>query len=287
MQDNTGGHVPEATVRIHRADNNSDRMVTTDSNGAYTTINLEPGVYDVTVQATGLASTTATGLTLQARQQLRYDVTLKVGSVNESVTVNATDAGVINLENAQISATLTPQAVLDLPANYRGAGSTSPLSVVQALPGVQAGQCELPRRLLQHTPRPRSVTPFRAACRPRRRPPSMASLPRTRPATTCRQMPFRRQSLSPKYGWMASITTRSHGQPGEITTVTKSGTNHVHMVPRISTIRTMRLDATPYGADASTKPQKDAKDFGGSIGLPVVIPRLVQRTRSHVFIWSL
>jgi uncharacterized lipoprotein YajG len=122
VQDNTGGHVPNATVRIHRADNNSDRTVTTDSNGTYTALNLEPGLYDVMVRATGLASKTATGITLQARQELRYDITLKVGSVSESVTVSATDAGVINLENAQISAALTPQAVLDLPANYRGAG---------------------------------------------------------------------------------------------------------------------------------------------------------------------
>ena len=143
VQDKDGGHVPNATVRIHRADNNSDRTLTTDSNGTYNTLNLEPGLYDITVEATGLAATTATGVTLQARQQLRYDITLKTGTVNETVTVSATDAGVINLENAQISAALTPQAVLDLPANYRGAGSTSPLNVVQALPGRAARQCEL------------------------------------------------------------------------------------------------------------------------------------------------
>jgi len=137
VQDGTGAHVPNATVRLHRADNNSDRTLTTDAGGTYNTLNLEPGLYDITVEATGLASTTATGITLQARQQLRYDVTLKTGTVNETVTVSATEAGVINLENAQISASLTPRAVLDLPANYRGAGSTSPLSVVQALPGVQ------------------------------------------------------------------------------------------------------------------------------------------------------
>ena len=136
-QDNTGARVPNASLRLHRTESNTDRLATTDSGGSYIAVNLEPGHYDLVIEAAGLASTTATGIVLAARQEIRYDFTLKVGSVSDSVTVNATEAGVIDLENAQVSATLTPEAVLDLPANYRGAGSTSPLSVVQALPGVQ------------------------------------------------------------------------------------------------------------------------------------------------------
>ncbi|MGI4757728.1 MAG: carboxypeptidase-like regulatory domain-containing protein, partial [Janthinobacterium lividum] len=136
VQDSTGASIPHAAIRLHRTDSNTDRTVTADDSGQYSALNLEPGKYDVTVQSDGLTTVTAAGVTLQARQQLRYDVTLKVGST-QSITVNASDAGVINLENAQISSVLTPQAVIDLPANYRGAGSTSPLSVVQALPGVQ------------------------------------------------------------------------------------------------------------------------------------------------------
>ena len=57
---------------------------------------------------------------------------------SDTVTVSANDVGTINTENAQVSASLSPRDVLDLPANFRGAGSTSPLNVIQALPGVQA-----------------------------------------------------------------------------------------------------------------------------------------------------
>ncbi|MGI4758014.1 MAG: hypothetical protein ACRYGF_14325, partial [Janthinobacterium lividum] len=74
-----------------------------------------------------------------------------------------------------------------------------------------------------------------------------------------------------------------YGQPGEITTVTKSGTNHVHGSAYLY-YQNDALDATPFGTDANTKPQKDAKDFGGSVGLPVRIPHVYDgRNRTFVF----
>lgn len=66
------------------------------------------------------------------------------GGTSETIAVNATDAGVINTENGQISSALTPEAVLDLPANYRSPGSTSPLNLMQLLPGVQTDNASYP-----------------------------------------------------------------------------------------------------------------------------------------------
>lgn len=281
-QDNTGATVPNASVRLHRTESNTDRVVKTDSGGTFTTVNLEPGHYDITIEAPGLASTTATGITLEARQQLRYDFTLKVGSASDTVTVNATDAGVINVENAQISATLTPQAVLDLPANYRGAGSTSPLSVVQALPGVQPDSGGYPPAPSTHP-----VPSVRYSIQ--------GGLP-SQTETTVDGISAQNQTSNnvqadafPSAESIAEIrvdgvnNNAEYGQPGEITTITKSGTNTVHGSAYLY-YQNDALDATPYGADASTKPQKDAKDFGGSIGLPLVIPHLYDgRNRTFLF----
>ena len=82
-QDATGAKVPNANVRLRRTESNTDRTVTTDSGGSYTTLNLEPGRYDITIEAAGLASTTAIGIALESRQQLRYDFTLKAGSLRD------------------------------------------------------------------------------------------------------------------------------------------------------------------------------------------------------------
>ena len=281
VQDSTDALVPNATVRLHRAENNTDRTVTTDSSGSYTVLNLEPGTYDITVRGGSLVTTTATGLTLQARQQLRYDVTLKVGAT-ETVTVSATDAGVINLENAQVSAVLTPHAILDLPANYRGAGSTSPLSVVQALPGVQPDSGSYPP-----TPSTHPAPSVRYSIQ--------GGLP-SQTDTTVDGISAQNQTSNnvqadafPSAESIAEIrvdgvnNNAEYGQPGEITTVTKSGTNIVHGSAYLY-YQNNALDATPYGSNAGTKPQKNAKDFGASIGFPFVIPRLYDgRNRTFLF----
>lgn len=280
--DSSGAQVPNASIRLHRTESNTDRAVSTDASGAYTAVNLEAGHYDVVVQANGFATTTASSVSLQARQQLRYDVTLKAGGVSDAVTVNASNAGVINVDNAQISATLTPEAVLNLPANYRGAGSTSPLSVVQALPGVQPDSGAYPP-----SPSTRPAPAVRYSIQ--------GGLP-SQTDTTVDGISAQNQTSNnvqadafPSAESIAEIrvdgvnNSSEYGQPGEITTITKSGTNKVHGSAFLY-YQNDALDATPYGADASTKPQKDAKDFGGSIGLPVVVPHVYDgRNRTFLF----
>ena len=64
-----------------------------------------------------------------------------------------------------------------------------------------------------------------------------------------------------------------YGQPGEITTITKSGTNSLHG-SAYEYIQNQFLDAIPFGTDAANKPHKVANDFGGAVGGPVVIPHL-------------
>ena len=280
--DASGAQVPNASIRLHRVENNTDRVVTTDAGGRYTAVNLEAGHYDVAVQADGFAATTATGVVLLARQQLRYDVALKTGGASDAVTVSAADAGVINLDNAQISAVLTPEAILNLPANYRGAGSTSPLSVVQALPGVQPDSGAYPPAPSTH-PAPTVRYSIQGGL------PSQTD-------TTVDGISAQNQTSNnvqadafPSAESIAEIrvdgvnNNAEYGQPGEITTITKSGTNTVHG-SAFMYYQNDALDATPYGADAGTKPQKDAKDFGGSIGLPLVIPRIYNgRNRTFLF----
>ncbi len=272
VQDASGAQVPNATVRLHRTGSTADRTVTTDRTGNYTFVNLEPGQFDLTVESPGLATATATAITLQARQQLRYDVALQVGATTEAVTVNASDAGVIDSENAQVSAVLTPRAVLDLPANYRGNGSTSPLSVVQALPGVQPDSGGYPQ-----TPSTHPAPTIRYSIQ--------GGLP-SQTETTVDGISAQNQTSNnvqadafPSAESIAEIrvdgvgNNAEYGQPGEITTVTKSGSSKVHGSAFLY-LQNDAFDATPYGADSSTKPQKNAKDFGGSIGAPLVIPHL-------------
>jgi Carboxypeptidase regulatory-like domain len=272
VRDSSGAVVPNAQVVLHRTETNTDRTVLSDKAGNYEAINIEAGVYDITTTAAGFATTIGTGVTLIARQQLEYDVALKITTTNETVTVSGASAGVINTENAQISAALTPRDVLDLPANYRGAGSTSPLNVVQALPGVQPDTAPYPPTPSTH-PQPSLKFSLQGGL------PSQAE-------TTVDGISAQNQTNNniqgdsfPSAEAISEVrvdgvnNNAEYGQPGEITTVTKSGTNAYHG-SAYEYLQNQFLDATPYGTDAANKPHKVANDFGGSFGGPLKIPHV-------------
>ena len=269
VRDPSGALVPNATVLLHREQSNTDRTVTTGADGQYTAINLQPGTYTVRTQAAGFTPNKAEHVNLDVRQQLEYDVTLAVGGT-ETVTVNASDAGTINTDNASISASLSPEAVLDLPANYRGAGSTSPLNVIQTLPGVQPDTASYPPAPSTH-PAPSLKFSLQGGL------PSQTEVTVDGISAQNQTSNNIQGDAFPSAAAIAEIrvdgvnNNAEYGQPGEITTVTKSGTNKLHGSV-YEYLQNQFLDATPYGTNV--KPHKVANDFGASLGGPVVVPHL-------------
>ncbi len=282
VHDSSGAGVPRAKVVLHRQETNTERTVMSDASGNYTAVNIEAGTYDITTTANGFAATVGKGVVLIARQQLQYDVALTVNSNNVTVEVNASDVGAIQTQSSEISASLTPRDVLDLPANYRGAGSTSPLNVVQTLPGVQPDTSGYPPQPSTH---PQPALKFSL----------QGGLP-SQTETTVDGISSQNQTNNniqsdsfPSAESIAEIrvdgvnNNAEYGQPGEITTVTKSGTNSLHG-SAYEYLQNQFLDAIPFGTDAAHKPHKVANDFGGSVGGPVVLPHLYNgRDRTFFF----
>jgi hypothetical protein len=272
VRDKSGAAIPNAKILLHRTETNSDRTVGSDGMGNFAAINVEAGTYDITVSASGFASNAGKSIVLSARQELLYDVALGATAVDQTVTVNASSAGVIETETAEISASLTPRDVLDLPANYRGAGSTSPINVVQALPGVQPDTASSPPSPSTH---PSPSLKFSI----------QGGLP-SQTETTVDGISAQNQTNNniqgdafPSAESIAEIrvdgvnNNAEYGQPGEITTITKSGTNRLHG-SAYEYLQNQFLDAVPFGTDRANKPHKVANDFGGSVGGPVLIPHL-------------
>ena len=199
VSDSTGAAIPNAQVLLHRLETNTDRTVTTGAAGEYEAVNVEAGTYDITASAPGFSSTVGTGVQLIARQQLRYDAALSVSATSSNVVVNASTAGVIDTDNAQISAALSPRDVVDLPANYRGAGSTSPLNVVQALPGVQPDTAGYPPSPSTH-PVPSVRFSIQGGLPSQSETTVDGISARTRPLTTSNRTRFRLQNRSRKSG---------------------------------------------------------------------------------------
>ena len=64
------------------------RSVVTDAQGRYTIVDLRPGIYTLTFTLTGFATLVRSGLELQSNVTLPLSVELKVGAVEETVTVS-------------------------------------------------------------------------------------------------------------------------------------------------------------------------------------------------------
>lgn len=80
VSDKSGAALASAQVLATNDATNTSVIVTTDTAGAYTILNLIPGKYTVTASQQGFAPVTNRGLELQVTQQARLDLTLQLGT---------------------------------------------------------------------------------------------------------------------------------------------------------------------------------------------------------------
>lgn len=252
VSDASGALVPAVTVTVTNLDENISRETASDSQGNYEFQNLKAGHYRVAAKKQGFREFSAADLLLEARQTLRVNVGLQVGDVVETVTVEGA-AAVITTETQTIAATFNTQQVLEIPANYRGRGSTSPYSILAFLPGVQAdnGNNFSIQGALPHQ---NEVTVDGI---------STVDIRSNGPLT----------EMFPSVEGIAEMKVQGvgnnaeYGQIGDITTTSKGGSNAFHG-SAFEYLQNRELDATAFGS--VTKPQKTANTFGGSLAGPVI-----------------
>jgi hypothetical protein len=254
VTDASGAVVPNATIRVTNQGENTSRDVRSDANGNYQAENTKEGIYTLTVQAPGFSELTVKDVRLTARQTVRTDLKLAVGGGSEKVTVEALPE-LINTESQAISASVTSTEVLGLPANYRGAGSTSPYNLLAFLPGVTGdggGNISVQGtgiNQVEYTMDGINTVNIRDAGPQREMFPSAESIS---------EMKVQGVGGGAEYGGAADITTTS-----------KSGTNALHG-SAFEYFQNATLDATRFTAPTqAAKPAKSANTFGGSLGGPI------------------
>ncbi|MGH9745118.1 MAG: carboxypeptidase-like regulatory domain-containing protein, partial [Candidatus Acidiferrales bacterium] len=89
VHDTTGAIIPDASVVLHNNGTNLDRPAATNSVGAYVFTDIQPGNYDLRVSKDGFTTAVQSDITLLVNQTATFDITLKTGSIKETVTVQA------------------------------------------------------------------------------------------------------------------------------------------------------------------------------------------------------
>ncbi len=140
IQDASGAAVPGAKVALLSEQTGIKAEFITTNTGDYLFLKLIPGVYDVTVAASGFRTAATKGLMLEVDQTLRQDFALEVGTVSQEVTVNAT-ASMLQSDSPTIGEVTVARFIQALPLNGRDFTTLLAINagVTQPAGGIQTG----------------------------------------------------------------------------------------------------------------------------------------------------
>jgi hypothetical protein len=118
VTDASGAVVAGATVSTRNTATGATKDTTTDSAGYYTIPNLNPGIYEVKVEAKGFSTAVQSSLALAVGAQQTLNIPLKVGET--ATTVQVTEAAPqIELSSSTLTGQVEAETVRELPLNGR------------------------------------------------------------------------------------------------------------------------------------------------------------------------
>jgi hypothetical protein len=133
VEDSTGAVVSGAKVTIENTDTSLRRTVTTDAAGEYTAPSLPTGTYLVTAEMAGFKTAALSGIELGVTQRVKIDITLDIGNMTESVTIEASTP-LLQTSTSELGTTVEEQQIQTLPLNGRNF-----VSLTRTVPGVLRG----------------------------------------------------------------------------------------------------------------------------------------------------
>ena len=132
ITDDTNAALPGATVTVRHVETDQKRVLVSDADGRYRAQALSPGKYDILVELQGFRPARYPELSLTVGQDATINVQLKVGGIEEQVTVT-TEAALVNMRQSSVAALVDERQIRELPLNGR---DFSQLTLLQ--PGVTA-----------------------------------------------------------------------------------------------------------------------------------------------------
>ena len=273
VTDPSGAVVANAIVTVTNLETNLRKETITDSSGVYQVLLLPIGKYKINASATGFEKVTMVPQNaLEINQSMRVDIQLPVGKLTDVVVVESTGS-LVDTESATVGATVTGEAIFELPLNGRntldllktqpGVTPTNPDSGAQGGYSIGGQRTDSVTYLLDGgnnnsllgnsvvaNPNPDAVAEFKVL----------------------------ENNYGAEYG-------RNAG--GIVSIVAKSGTNTLHGT-LYDYVRNTDFDANTFFNNEQGLPVGVLKrnQFGGTIGGPVFIPKVVDGRNKVFFFFS-
>jgi hypothetical protein len=279
VTDQSGGVVAGATVTVIDTERGVNRTLTSDDAGEYNAPNLTPGMYTVRAEAKGFKKLERQNVALEVGKEVRIDLTVQPGEQEQTVTVTEA-VPLVETTNATLGGTLDNADIVDMPLNGRNYQNLLALR-----PGVMIQVGGGPWTQSTNGVRPdESVWMIDGVINHNffdARPIAGMSSPITDAATILPIDSIQEfntmENPKAEYGW----------DPGVVVNVgIKSGTNSLHGTA-YGFYRSSNWDARNYFNPAPSggncalgaltlcdKPATQLKQFGGSVGGPIIKDKL-------------
>jgi hypothetical protein len=143
VKDSSGAAISGAEVTLTSVATGAKQTFTTDQNGLYSFVNVNPGEYTVDVNKTGFERFKRDTFDLQVQQSARIDATMQVGAETQTVEVTAL-APLLQTDNASLGQVIDERKTNETPLNGRNVFNLitlSPAAIAQGgAGGSQVGQ---------------------------------------------------------------------------------------------------------------------------------------------------
>src|SRR5580704_1297922 len=130
VSDSSGAIISGAAITATEVGTGTKQTAVTTAAGIYSFVSLSPGAYDVSASQTGFETTVRKGVIVTVDQTTTANLSMKVGSVNEVVTVNETSS-LVDTTNSTVGQLISSETIDRVPLLTRNV-----FDLIQLSPGV-------------------------------------------------------------------------------------------------------------------------------------------------------
>lgn len=272
VKDKNQAAIANATVTIINKATGLSRTAQTNESGEYRIDLLPAGRYDIKVAATGFGNVAVENSEVLVGKTNNFDFTMEPGVQTASVTVTAGEGELVSREKMDVSLNITPRDVEDLPLNGRDLGNLAYLA-----PGAKPVD--------SYDPTKRRISVFGInGSSGRNVNVTVNGIDNKDNTVGGPVMQFPLESIQEfviSTARFSAVNGRSEG--AAINVVTKSGGGDFHGSV-FYFLRDKKLNASevsPANQSIESKPPFNRKQWGGSIGGPLHLPRFGEGGPTH------
>jgi hypothetical protein len=256
VKDPTSAVVPGVKLTLTNSSTNAQLTTTTNANGEFQFLQLAPAAYTLVAEIKGFKKANVSSVTVQVDQVTHIDLTVEVGSLSESVQVEAATP-LLETDKSTLSSVVDTREIGSMPLNARQFLDLALLTpgTAPASTGTQGGGFNV------------------AGARSQSNIFLLDGVSNMDTQVNSALNNFRITDAVQEFDVQTSVATAEFGRGtgGQVNVVTKSGTNQLHG-SLFEYLRNSDLDATDFFTNklGGKKTPLHRNQYGGTLGAPII-----------------